>query len=130
MSFRYRTFETTFTVFPHMTNYMYPMVFGGEMLSQMDIAAAMNVRRALYDSPTGCDNAVTVHCTDINFLVGAQVGDLILLKSEIYQVGTKSISVQVEGYRERADGVEKLCDGRFIFVAQKDGSSHAHGLEL
>ena len=75
-------------------------------------------------------NAVTVHCTDINFLVGAQVGDLILLKSEIDQVGSKSISVRVEGYRERADGIEKLCDGRFVFVSKKEGKTHPHGLEL
>ncbi|WP_437192746.1 acyl-CoA thioesterase [Planctomicrobium sp. SH527] len=130
MNFRYRTFETSFTVFPHMTNYMYPMIFGGEMLSQMDIAAAMCVRRALYDSPTGCDSAVTVHCSDINFLVGAQVGDLILLKANISDVGTKSISVHVEGFRDQAIEPVKLCDGRFIFVSQKQGEPHPHGLTL
>ncbi len=113
-----------------MTNYMYPMIFGGEMLSQMDIAAAMAVRRALYDSPTGCDGAVTVHCSDINFLVGAQVGDLILLKAEIIEVGSKSISVRVEGYRDQPTDPVKLCNGRFVFVSQKKGESHPHGLTL
>lgn len=110
-------FETNFTVFPEDTNYMPPMIFGGKLMSEMDIAAAMAVRRLLYDSPTLARDAVTVAVSNIEFHVGAVVKDLIYLKAEVVSGGVKSIDVHVDGWRERHDGREKICNGDFRFVA-------------
>jgi len=38
------TFQKSFIVFPQDTNYMYPMVFGGKVLAEMDIAAGIRLR--------------------------------------------------------------------------------------
>lgn len=80
----------------------------------------MNGHRTRYDSPNGCGDAVMVHYTGLNFHVVAQLGDLVLLKSEFDKTGSKPISVRGEGFHERAERIEKVCDGRFIFVSQND----------
>lgn len=124
-------FETTFTVFPQHTNYNPPMLFGGELLSQMDIAAAMAARRFLYDSPT-CKDALTVAVSDVTFHVGAAVKDLIFLRATIIRAGIKSIGVLVEGWREKGGAShEKICDGVFTFCAiSDDGKPAAHELKI
>lgn len=108
-------YETSFVVFPQDTNYMYPMVFGGKVMSEMDIAAAICVRRALIGA--SAEYAVTTRATNIEFHVGAVVGDLVFLTARIVRVGTTSINIDVEGVRELKDGSkEKICNGSFTFV--------------
>jgi len=125
-------YETGFTVFPQDTNYMYPMLFGGKLLSEMDMCAASCVRRALYDSP--CADAVTVKVVETNFWHGAEVKDLIFLKAEIVRFGIKSIEVKITGLVEEGQGTGeriKLCDGTFIFVSRdKNKKSAPHELSL
>lgn len=112
-------FETSFVVMPQDTNYMPPMVFGGKVMAEMDIAAAMAVRRAIIDSPTAKD-AVTTRVNNIEFHVGAKIGDLIFLKAEIVKLGITSITIEVEGVRELKNGRrEKICNGIFTFVTVK-----------
>lgn len=116
-------FNHTFTVFPEHSNYMPPMIFGGKLLAEMDICAAMTARRFLYSSPTGARDAVTVAVTGINFYIGAVIKDLIFLTGEVVRTGASSIDIQVIGHRERASGEhptsyrEKICDGFFRFVS-------------
>lgn len=98
---------------------MPPMVFGGKVMAEMDIAAGMAVRRAIIDSPTAKD-AVTTRVTDIEFHLGAKIGDLIFLKAEITKVGITSLTIFVEGIRELKDGRrQKICNGVFTFVTVK-----------
>lgn len=130
-----KIFETSFVVMPQDTNYMPPMVFGGKVMAEMDIAAGMAVRRAIIDSPTAKD-AVTTRVTDIEFHVGAKIGDLIFLKAEIIRTGFTSITIQVNGVRELKDGRrQKICNGIFTFVTVKFKDERkfekvAHELEM
>lgn len=130
------SFTTNFVVFPKDTNYMPPMVFGGKMLSEMDIAAATAVRRLLYDSPTGAKDAVTVAVDKVVFHKGAEVKDLIILNADIIELGVKSVTIQVHGYREVASGsehkMEHMCEGLFRFVAYdlKKKVAIPHGLSF
>lgn len=134
-----KVFETTFTVFPQDTNYMFPMVFGGKVLSEMDIAAAMAVRRACNHSLTA-KHAVTTVAGPVEFYIGAEVGDLILLRAEIVRLGNSTVYVDVVGERENKDGFrERICRGPFVFVTVEflehlvNGKKHKpvnHGLTM
>lgn len=129
MSLKEIKFSSNFTVLPADTNYIYPMVFGGKMLSEMDINAAMCVRWALEE--TECDSAVTVGVNRVNFFAGAKVGDLVVFESNIAGVGHKSIKVAVIGYHQlTSKNRVKICEGEFTFCARKDAVPHPHGLIL
>lgn len=134
----HKTFKTNFTVFPQDTNYHPPMIFGGKMLSMMDICSANCIHRALFSSDTAKD-AVTVSVNKVNFYVAAKVGDIVYLEGTIVAVSDKTLTVEVVGYRELMNGTktEKICDGRFQFCAigftdeaQSKLVSVEHGLEL
>lgn len=130
-------FETSFSVFPQDTNYLYPMLFGGKLLSEMDIASAGAARRALYNSPVS--DVVTVAVKDVVFHVGAQVRDLVFLRAELVRCGRKSLEFRVTGEREHllTGKRELICEGTFIFVTiqlDKEDPSRSksieHGLTL
>lgn len=124
---------TSFVVMPEQCNIFKDMLCGGDLMKHMDLAAAVTVIRALYDSPTA-KAALTVGVTDIEFLVGAVVGDIVFLKCTVVKAGIKSITVQVEGERERhLDGVkEDICRGTFTFCAidKETRKSIEHKMEL
>lgn len=108
--------STAFTVMPQHSNYM-SMVFGGEMLSRIDICAAECVRRFLYSSPVKL-YALTVK-VDVEFHIGAEIGDIVFLEAEIESVGIKSITTKVVGYRETSSGKrDKICSGNLRFVTK------------
>ncbi len=120
-------------MFPQDTNYMPPMVFGGKMLSEMDIAAACAVRRFLYSSPTGVRDAVTVQVTDVTFFAGAEIKDLIHVHALVVKAGIKSVDVAVTCFRENPDGThDKMAEGKFKFVAYDLDRRTAvpHGIKL
>lgn len=125
----YLEFKTSFIVMPEHCNYMYPMIFGGKFFSELDLAAASAVRRALYSSPTGCDSAVT-HKANVTFHAAAESGDLIYLDATIVGGHHKSIVVKVNGSRETKNGLELLAEAEFVFVTRLDGKFHRHGLVL
>ena len=110
------TYKTSFIVMPKDCNYMYPMVFGGAMLSEMDLCAAGAVRRALYYSE--CDSSVTVNVTDVNFYRAAVCGDIVKLRGDIWKTGSKSILVRVLGWVDTAEGEHLVCSGMFTFVSR------------
>lgn len=123
------THESNFMVFPEHTNYMPPMIFGGKMLSEMDICAAVTVRRAMIG--TLCDSAVTVGVDKVKFFAGAIIGDLIYLRGTVVKTGIKSIQVFVECEREHKDGQrEKIAEGYYTFVSRQDSTPHPHGLTM
>lgn len=116
--------ESSFTVFPNDSNYMPPMIFGGKLLSEMDILAAACCRRALYSSETA-EDVVTVNVKNVTFFHGAIIKDIIFLRAKIMKFGTKSIHVIVNGLVEKGTNHQgftvgqkiKLCEGLFIFCA-------------
>lgn len=115
----------TFTVFPEDLNYT-GSLFGGKLLSEMDVAAIKPVRRILYG--TACDGAVTVSLDKVDFKNPAYLGDIIELHAGIVRMGRTSIDVAFHVSREDQTGeVATICEARFTFVSLKDNEPYPHG---
>lgn len=114
----------SFTVFPEDLNYK-GSLFGGKILSEIDIAGLKPVRRMLYN--TGCDNLVTARFDRVDFLKPAKLGDIVELTATICKLGRTSINVSVHVTKEDEFGnIEKICDAQLVFVSLKDGKPHPH----
>jgi acyl-CoA thioesterase YciA len=88
-------------------------IFGGWVMSQMDIAGAI----AAVERARG--RVVTVAVDSMTFIAPVKVGDVLCVYTEIERVGTTSITVGIEAWARRdrlADRV-KVTDGRFVYVA-------------
>ena len=95
-------------------------IFGGWVMSQMDIAGAI----AAVERAQG--RVVTVAVEGMTFIAPVKVGDVLCVYTTIERVGTTSITVAIEAWARRdriADRV-KVTDGRFVYVAlAEDGST-------
>jgi acyl-CoA hydrolase len=135
------TFETNFTVLPKDCNYMTPLIFGGEFLARLDLAAAGCVQQLLQSTPTNCDNAVT-YKVNTTFHKPSYMGDLIKLYAEIVELRAKAIKVQVEAHRipRTVAGVGTaalknpepihVASAEFVFITRLGEKYWAHGLTL
>ena len=88
-------------------------IFGGWVLSQMDIAGGITAARAAKGS------VATVAVEGMKFLTPVLVGDLISCYTEVSHVGTTSMHINIEVMANRP-GVEeeiKVTEGVYIFVA-------------
>ena len=88
-------------------------IFGGWVMSQMDIAGAI----AAIERVKG--RVVTVAVEAMTFIAPVKVGDILCVYTTIERVGTTSITVAIEAWARRyrlADRV-KVTDGRFVYVA-------------
>ena len=97
-------------------------IFGGWVMSQMDIAGAI----AAVERVQG--RVVTVAVDSMTFIAPVKVGDVLCVYTAIERIGTTSITVAVEAWARRnrlADRV-KVTDGRFVYVAlSEDGAKRA-----
>lgn len=88
-------------------------IFGGWVMSQMDIAGAI----AAIERAQG--RVVTVAVEAMTFIAPVKVGDILCVYTAVERVGTTSVTVAVEAWARRnrlADRV-KVTDGRFVYVA-------------
>jgi acyl-CoA thioesterase YciA len=88
-------------------------IFGGWVMSQMDIAGAI----AAVERAEG--RVVTVAVDSMTFIAPVKVGDVLCVYTSIERVGNTSITVAIEAWARRnrlADRV-KVTDGRFVYVA-------------
>ena len=93
-------------------------IFGGWVLSQMDIAGGITAARRARGT------VATVAIEAMKFVRPIRVGDLVSCYAEIVKVGTTSITVKIDvtairaGERETQDVREvQVTKGFFIFVA-------------
>jgi acyl-CoA thioesterase YciA len=88
-------------------------IFGGWLLSQMDLAAASV---AFHRAAGRC---ATIAIDGMTFISPVFVGDEVSLFATIVHVGRTSLKVQVEAWRRRRDGEQahKVTQGVFTFVA-------------
>lgn len=88
-------------------------IFGGWLLSQMDIAAGV----AATERAAG--RCATVAVEAMNFLVPLKVGSLVSCYCDIVDTGQSSIRVFVEVWARLSNTGEtiKVTDGEFVFVA-------------
>jgi acyl-CoA thioesterase YciA len=119
---------TDFTVFPEDMNHA-GALFGGKLLSKMDIAAATLARKILYG--TAADGAVTASMDKVDFLSPSTVGDLITIKSTLKSIGKTSMIIKSKVWKETKTGeIFKICTGSFVFVAMKDSKPYVHCLSF
>ena len=94
-------------------------IFGGWVMSQMDIAGAI----AAVERSGG--RVVTVAVEAMTFIAPVKVGDILCVYATVERVGTTSVTISMEAWARRnriADRV-KVTDGRFVYVALgEDGS--------
>ena len=116
----------SFTVFPQDLNYN-GTLFGGTVLSNMDLSGVKVVRRALYE--TGADGCVTASFDKVDFHKPAFLGDIITMVAEIKAFGKSSIQVRIKVTRESVTGeIDDICAANVTFVAMKDKKPFQHGL--
>ena len=91
-------------------------IFGGWVLSQMDIAGSI----AAHERVKG--RTVTVAVEAMTFIAPVKVGDILCVYTHVERVGTTSITISMEAWARRnrlADRV-KVTEGRFVYVALDD----------
>ena len=92
-------------------------IFGGWVLSQMDIASGIHA--AEYSKT----RVVTVGIEAMRFCKPVHVGDILSAYCAVERVGNTSVSVKVEAWvqRQMNDRLQKVTEGVFTFVALDEG---------
>jgi acyl-CoA thioesterase YciA len=91
-------------------------IFGGWVMSQMDIAGSITAVE------TAQGRVATVAVEGMTFISPVKVGDVLCVYTTVERIGTTSITIGVEAWvrrRERPDRT-KVTDGRFVYVALGD----------
>lgn len=91
-------------------------IFGGWLLSQMDLAAWVAARR---QTP---HRLATVALDGVIFHRPVYVGDCVLCYATIGKIGRTSITVRIDAMVERVTGgeIEQVTEGTFVLVAIGD----------
>ena len=91
-------------------------LFGGQMVSWMDIAAAKAVHRFLKETPA--DAALTRAIDAIEFKETVHVGNWVNFEAQIVSTGKSSINIQIDAYKETKKHEKLLaCTAKFTFVS-------------
>ena len=88
-------------------------IFGGWVLSQMDIAAGIVASRRANG------NVATVAIERMDFIAPIHLRDLISVFAEVERVGRTSMAIRIEviAHRDRGQTQIKVTEGLFTFVA-------------
>lgn len=88
-------------------------IFGGWVMSQMDIAGAI----AAVEYVGG--RVVTVAIEAMTFIAPVKVGDVFCVYTWVERVGNTSVTIGMEAYirSDRGPDRTKVTEGKFIYVA-------------
>lgn len=88
-------------------------IFGGWLVSQMDLAAGVLAKK------NANGRVVTVAINSMTFLKPVRVGDIVSCYAEIVRIGKTSLTIAVEVWAEPAisSGSYRVTEGTFVFVA-------------
>ena len=91
-------------------------IFGGWVLSQMDIAAGICARER-----ARC-RVVTVALDGMHFIRPVKIGDILCVYTEVTRVGNTSMDIHVEAWVQRGltHQMVKVTQANFTFVALDD----------
>lgn len=91
-------------------------IFGGWLLSQMDLGGAIYARNLSRSRVT------TVAIDAMMFITPVYVGDIVSCHATLVKVGHTSIRIEVEAWAQRAKGGEhvRVTHGTFTYVAIND----------
>jgi acyl-CoA thioesterase YciA len=101
------------TLLPRDTN-KYGTIFGGIILSQIDMAGAIEARRSC-----GPHNFVTVAMDKVVFHKPVFVGDIVSFYTETLRIGRTSVATKVivEATRAEDEKRVKVTEAEVVFVA-------------
>lgn len=90
----------------------YGDIFGGWLMSQMDMAAGLVAARH------SAGRAVTIAVDGMAFLHPVFVGDEVSVFATLVEVGTTSMTIAVEAWRRdrHSSTTDKVTQARFVFV--------------
>ncbi|MCV2887956.1 acyl-CoA thioesterase [Ruegeria aquimaris] len=88
-------------------------IFGGWVLSQMDIAAGITA------GARAAGRVATVAVDTMKFIRPVRVGDVLCIYCQIARVGRTSLAIEIEAWvlRDRQGVREKVTEAVFTFVA-------------
>jgi len=88
-------------------------IFGGWLMSQMDLAAGNIAARV------SRGRVATIAVDGMLFLKPVQVGDEVSVYAKLLSVGRTSMKIKVDAYRRPRESLEKtrVTEGIFTFVA-------------
>jgi acyl-CoA thioesterase YciA len=91
-------------------------IFGGWVLSQMDIAAG------ICSGERARCRTVTVALDSMSFIQPVKIGDVLCVYTELIGVGNTSIDIHVEAWaqRGRIGNEKRVTEAKFKFVALDD----------
>lgn len=91
-------------------------IFGGWVLSQMDIAAGICAGRR------ASGRVATVAVESMKFIRPVYVGDVLSVYGEVVREGRTSLGIRLEAWvtRQRFGNVVKVTEGTFTFVSIDD----------
>ena len=93
-------------------------IFGGWLLSEMDIAGAILARKIAKG------RVVTVAIEGMKFLLPVKVGDIVTCFGKLEKQGKTSLTIKLRVTSEswRAGDLKEVTNGKFVYVAiDKDG---------
>ena len=96
-------------------------IFGGWVMSQLDIAGAI----AASERVRG--RTATVAVEAMTFIAPVKVGDVLCVYCQVKHIGTTSISISVEAWvrRQRFHDRAKVTEATFVYVSLDDnGKKH------
>ncbi|MEH6466495.1 MAG: acyl-CoA thioesterase [Porticoccus sp.] len=91
-------------------------IFGGWLLSQMDLGSSILAKRLAKG------RVATVAISEMSFIRPVPVGAIVSCYSELIKVGRSSIAINVEVWIniESTNEPTKVTEGEFVFVAIDD----------
>ncbi len=91
-------------------------IFGGWLMSQMDLGASVVARRR------SKGRVATVAVEGMTFYSPVHVGDLVSLHARLIKTGTTSMTIEVEVWVTplASDKKTRMTAGNFVFVAVDD----------
>jgi acyl-CoA hydrolase len=121
---------STFHVFPTDLNGGNTL-FGGKLMAEMDCEMAKVAESVIWN--TGADNVVTASISEINFLRPAYQNDLIVMETDVYEMGRSSMKIWIACYiwdGPNRNNWKMICNAKSVFVALKDKKPFPHGQKL
>jgi len=89
-------------------------IFGGWLVSQMDLAAGIAMKRVAKG------RSATVAIKNVNFLFPVNVGSTVSCFAEVEDIGRSSAHINIEVWIFNAgddESLRKVAEGQFVFVA-------------
>lgn len=88
-------------------------IFGGWVLSQMDIAGGIAAAEVVQN------RVVTVAVEAMTFIAPIKVGDILCVYCDVGRVGNTSIAIHMEAWvlRRFTPGRAKVTEGTFVYVS-------------